>query len=62
MVDARKGRPYLNLQLVVTTNALAVHLVVSIVSIAPALVLDECEADLLLSADRLGCSRRAGME
>jgi len=35
---------YLNLQLVVTTNALAVHLMVSIVSITPALIFDECEA------------------
>lgn len=40
---------YFNLQEVVTTDALVVHLVVSIVSVATALILDECEAAGLVS-------------
>jgi len=40
---------YLDLQLIIATNALAVHLMVSIVSVASALVLDECEAWRMIS-------------
>jgi hypothetical protein len=43
------GRPYLNLQEIIATDALVVHLMVSIVSIATALVLDKCEAARMVS-------------
>lgn len=38
-------KTHLDLQDVVTANALVVHLVVSIISIASILILDECEAN-----------------
>jgi hypothetical protein len=43
------GRPYLDLQKIIATDALVVHLMVSIVSIATALVLDKCEAARMVS-------------
>jgi hypothetical protein len=40
---------YLDLQKIIATDALVVHLMVSIVSIATALVLDKCEAARIVS-------------
>jgi hypothetical protein len=42
-------RSYLNLQEIIATDALVVHLMVSIVGIATALVLDKCEAAHMVS-------------
>ena len=50
-------RSYLNLQEIIATDALVVHLMVSIVGIATALVLDKCEAAHVVSVQdrpRLG--------
>lgn len=46
---------YLDLQQVVATNALVVHLMVGVVSVAAALVLNEGEAGRLALACATGC-------
>lgn len=42
-------RSYLDLQEIIAADALVVHLMVSVVSIATALVLDKCEAARMVS-------------
>lgn len=52
------GQAYLNLQQVIAANALVVHLVVGVVSIATALILDESEPAGLLEPGACAQGRR----
>ena len=44
VLGVMEGQTYLNLQQIVSANALVVHLVISVIGIATTLVLDEREA------------------